>query len=192
MRSTTKSLINLNYSLLKNKIEDLLTINPDLHLFFLYLSTRERSATKTDLYQLSTVVKKFTCNKLNTKDINSFLEILEEGGVGRFEYEDKRPKFIWKYWMMPLLESHSQKCFGIKLISVDFLRADRKQYALIMKKTKNIEKDLTLGIKKESTKIDIVLFEGKKIPGSLSKFSIEELIKEIQDRGFNCNLTPKN
>jgi hypothetical protein len=183
--------IRPDYRLLKEKIETLLKSQPQLQLFLLYLRSRERSSSRSDLYQLTTSIKKFTNNQLTTENIRSFLVVFEAAGVGKFQIEDNRPKFEWEYWIIPLFNSRSQTCFGIELKSIDALRKSGHNYSRIMSEIKERELAFEQGIKNEGNiKIDVLLFEGQKAPGPLSKFSIEDLVTEIQTRGFELTLKP--
>lgn len=180
-----KNLDKPNEALFKAEVERALQANPKLHLVFKYLRDRKRVMKTSDIYQLYLQIRKSTKDQVSTADIEKLLSIFEKSGVGYIDKEDPRPKFTWKFAVLPLMDNDDE-CRGVDFKSSSLLDQPR----LFPRYMDEIgEKEVVFN--KEGAakvKLDVLLFDGKRPGGPLGGFSLDELLDEIRKRGYIVTL----
>jgi hypothetical protein len=180
-----KNLDKPNEALFKAEVERALQANPKLHHIFKYLRDRKRVMKTSDIYQLYLQIRKSTKDQVSTTDIEKLLSIFEKSGVGYIDKEDPRPKFIWKFAVLPVMDENNE-CRAVDFKSSSLL-AQPRLFPRYMDEID--EKELVL--KKEGAdklKIDVLLFDGKRPGGPLGGFSLDELLDEVRKRGYQVTL----
>ena len=173
---------------LKAEIEKVLLEDPFAKEILQFFRSRKRSAENSDINQITVYIKKSQAPQITSANIRTILNIFEEAGIGQIIKEEKRHKFIWKYWIFPFFDK-ANSCRGIKIVKMSEFKSDTFLFGKTLKAVEDIEDQIDKGTF-GATKNDILFFNGSP-PNPLSKYTLEELVAEIDRRGFIVNFTIK-
>ena len=181
-----KNLDKPNEALFKTEVERALQANPKLHLVFKYLRDRKRVMKTSDIYQLYLQIRKSTKDQVSTADIEKLLSIFEKSGVGHIEREDPRPKFIWEFVVLPIMDENDE-CRAIDFKPSTLLDRPRL-FPRYMEEMSEKEEILNKEGASKLSNTDVLLFDGKRPGGPLGGFTLDELLEEIQKRGYSVTI----
>jgi len=160
---------------LRIKIEALLLLRPQSVAILEFLSSRKRLSKTSDLDSLNASVKKETGKELSKYDLRLFMDILEESSVGQLRKDNTKLKFDWDYWLVPIFDNKN----SLRALHVMDLKKDRdlEENKSLVKRWQNLGR---------YNKASVVFNERR--ANALEQHSFEELLKEIQNRGFSFNI----
>jgi len=160
---------------LKIKIESLLIIRPKIITILEFFASRKRLSKTSDMNSLNASIRKHKGEELDNYDLLLFLSVLEESGIGKTRKEGTKLKFDWRYWVIPVFDKKN----NLRALQVMDLakESDLKENLSWVKRWEN---------SKDYSKCSIVF--KKRDFNKLGSCSLEELVKEIQNRGFTFNI----
>lgn len=197
----------LNYKQIANRFEQLLGHNSAMPAFLLFLKTRQRTSSSTDLLHITSFIRNDfqfkSFEEVKTKDIREILLTLADLGIGTLEGSSDDPQFRgretfhWKHWIVPLYDPRSKnlaqkewRCFGLEIKDIQSFKKNRNLLKAVKLQVDLLEKNFALGMPDKSKKYDVT-FQHKQISNTsraITDFTLEELTSEIERRGWSLKL----
>ncbi len=175
----------------RKEIEMILANNKTAILLFRFLASRKRSAPITDVSQLLSYMRQSFNEEVQRNDLAEVLTTLTKLGFCIVRGADGREKIYWTHWLFPILSSDQSTLLGMEYKEIKALKKDRTLFRSAKQQVELYRTNLIAGSPQADLRPDLVFnlqTPSSKPSRSLTDFSTEEILSEIERRGFKIQM----
>ncbi len=161
--------------------------------FLQFISKRERVRATSDIGQMSSYIREENFNLRRGDLMDIFIELTQLGlgnlrGYG--SQGNDRVKFEWHYWLFPIFDKveKPKQLLALELKPISIF--ETTPFKVVKAQVDRYRDNILAGFPDVSLKPDIVFISTPKAPkADLSQASLDELLAEIERRGWIAGLT---